>query len=234
MPTPHINAKLEDIAETVLMPGDPLRAKFFAEKFLENIKLVNTVRNMFAYTGTYKNKKVTIMGSGMGMPSMGIYSYELFTQYNVKNIIRIGTCGAYNKDLKIHDVVIGLGASTDSNYAHHYNLPGIFSATASFELVEKAVKAAKEKKANYHVGNILSSDVFYRSSPAESLKAWQKLNVLAVEMEAYALYTNAAETNKNALTILTVSDSLVTHETTTSEEREKTLIKMVEIALELI
>lgn len=232
MSTPHNKAKNGEIAKTVLMPGDPLRAKFIAENFLENPKLVNTVRNMFAYTGTYNGKEVTVMGSGMGMPSIGIYSYELFQFYGVEKIIRVGSCGAYQKDLKLYDVIIAQGACTDSGFASQYNLNGTFSAISSFELLRKAVEEADKLNIPYHVGNILSSDIFYHDE-ADSWKKWAKMGVLAVEMESYALFAQAARLNKKALTILTVSDSLVTKEETTAEEREKSFTQMMKIALEL-
>lgn len=232
MSTPHIGAKMGDIAETVLMPGDPLRAKFIAETFLEDVVQFNTVRNMFGYTGTYKGKKISVMGSGMGVPSIGIYSYELIHFYGVKNLIRIGSCGAIQKDLQLYDVIFGIGASTNSNFAHQYNLPGTYSATASYELLEKAKRAADEKGTHVTIGNILSSDTFYSEDPTE-VERWAKMGVLAIEMEAFALYCNAARAGVNALCILTVSDSIVNKEETTAEEREKSFTRMMEIALEL-
>lgn len=232
MSTPHIGAKMGDIAETVLLPGDPLRAKFIAETFLEDVVQFNTVRNMFGYTGTYKGKKISVMGSGMGVPSIGIYSYELIHFFGVKNLIRIGSCGAIQKDLQLYDVIFGIGASTNSNYAHQYNLPGTYSATASYELLEKAKKAADEKGTHVTVGNILSSDTFYTEDTTE-VERWAKMGVLAIEMEAFALYCNAARAGVNALCILTVSDSIVNKEETTAEEREKSFTRMMEIALEL-
>lgn len=232
MTTAHISAKKGDIAETVLMPGDPLRAKFIADTYLEGVVQFNTVRNMFGYTGTYKGKRISVMGSGMGMPSIGIYSYELIHFYGVKNLIRVGSCGAYSEDLKLYDIVIGMGACTNSNYAHHHDLPGTFSAICSWDLLYKAKQVADEKNIDIHVGNILSSDVFYNSNP-EVYKKWAAMGVLAVEMEAYSLYLNAAAAGVNALTILTVSDSLVTKLETTSDERETGFTKMMEIALEI-
>ena len=232
MSTPHIGAKMGDIAETVLLPGDPLRAKFIAETFLEDVVQFNTVRNMFGYTGTYKGKKISVMGSGMGVPSIGIYSYELIHFFGVKNLIRIGSCGAIQKDLQLYDVIFGIGASTNSNYAHQFNLPGTYSATASYELLEKAKKAADEKGTHVTVGNILSSDTFYTEDTTE-VERWAKMGVLAIEMEAFALYCNAARAGVNALCILTVSDSIVNKEETTAEEREKSFTRMMEIALEL-
>lgn len=232
MTTAHISAKKGDIAETILLPGDPLRAKFIADTFLEDVVQFNAVRNMFGYTGTYKGKRISVMGSGMGIPSIGIYTYELINFYGVKNLIRVGSCGAYSEDLKLYDIIIGMGACTNSNYAHHYELPGTFSAIASWDLLYKAKQVADEKNIDIHVGNILSSDVFYNTNP-DIYKKWASMGVLAVEMEAYALYLNAAAAGVNALTILTVSDSLVTKLETTSDERETGFSKMMEIALEL-
>lgn len=233
MPTPHNSAEKGDFAKTVLMPGDPLRAKYLAEHYLENVRQVNGVRGMLGFTGTYKGKEVSIMGSGMGMPSIGIYSYELYSEYGVENIIRIGSAGSIHKDVHIRDVIIAQGASTDSNFAHQYELPGTFSALSSYDLLEKAVTCAKEKKINYHVGNILSSDLFYHAD-VETNKRWQNMSLLGVEMESYALFCTAAYLGKKALTLLTVSDSLVNDEPdTTAEEREKTFTDMMEIALEI-
>ena len=233
IPTPHINVSEKGIiAETVLMPGDPLRAKFIAETYLEDAQQFNTVRNMFGYTGTYKGKKISIMGSGMGMPSIGIYSYELFNFYGVKNIIRIGSCGAIQEDVKIRDIILGISASTNSNFASQYGLPGTFAPTASWELVRKAVKVAEDKGIDIKVGNILSSDIFY-DDDKDVWKKWARMGVLAIEMEAAALYMNAARAGANALCVLTVSDSLVTHELTTAEERQTSFTSMMEIALEL-
>ncbi len=233
IPTPHINVSEQGIiAETVLLPGDPLRAKFIAETFLENPVQFNTVRNMFGYTGTYKGKRISVMGTGMGMPSIGIYSYELIHFYGVKNLIRIGSAGSLQENIKVRDIIIGMAASTNSNFAAQYNLPGTLAPTASFELLKKAVDAAHSKGIEPKVGNILSSDTFY-DDDSESWKKWAKMGVLAVEMEAAALYMNAARAGVNALCILTISDSLVTHEATTAEERQHTFTQMMEIALEL-
>lgn len=233
MPTPHIGVSEKGIiAETVLLPGDPLRAKFIAETFLENPVQFNTVRNMFGYTGTYKGKKISVMGTGMGMPSIGIYSYELINFYGCKNLIRIGSCGSLQENVKVYDIVIGMAASTNSNYASQFNLPGTLAPTASWELLKKAVKVAEEKGIQPKVGNIYSSDIFYDDEP-DSWKKWAKMGVLAVEMEAAALYMNAARAGVNALCLLTVSDSLVTHEATTAEERQTSFTQMMEIALEL-
>ncbi|MBN2851638.1 MAG: purine-nucleoside phosphorylase [Clostridia bacterium] len=233
IPTPHIQVdKKGIIAETVLLPGDPLRAKFIAETFLKDVIQFNSVRNAFGYTGTYNGKKISVMGTGMGMPSIGIYSYELIHFYDVKNLIRVGSCGALQENLKLYDIIIGMAASTNSNFQSQYDLPGYLAPTASWKLLKKAVDIAEKKKTEIHVGNIFSSDIFYDDNP-DSWKKWAKMGVLAVEMEAAALYMNAARANVNALCILTVSDSLVTHEVTTSEERQKSFTKMMEIALEL-
>ncbi len=231
MATPHISAKKGDFAKTVLMPGDPLRAKYIAENFLEDVKLVTSVRNMFGYTGTYKGRKISVMGSGMGQPSIGIYSYELYTEYDVENIIRVGSCGAYQEEVKVRDIIIAQGASTESGFAHQYGLPGTFAALADWTLLKKAVDTAEVQGKEVKVGNILSSDIFYNAQP-DAYKKWAEMGVLGVEMEAAALYMNAAKLGKKALCILTVSDSLVTHESTTAEERETTFTGMMELALE--
>lgn len=231
--TPHIEVDKEGvIAETILLPGDPLRAKFIAETYLENPVRFNAVRNAFGYTGTYKGKKVSVMGTGMGMPSIGIYSFELIHTYGVKNLIRVGSCGAFQGHLNLYDIIIGMSASTNSNFASQYGFPGTYAPTASWQLLKKAVDVAAEKDFPVTVGNILSSDIFYDDNP-DAWKQWAKMGVLAVEMEAAALYMNAARAGVNALCILTVSDSLVTHELTTSEERQTAFTKMMEIALEL-
>lgn len=232
-PTPHIGAATrEAIAETVLLPGDPLRAKHIAERFFTGAVQFNAVRNMFGYTGTYQGKPVSVMGSGMGIPSIGIYSYELIHFYGAKKLIRVGSCGSFQADVKIRDVVIGLSASTNSDYARQYNLPGTYAPSASWRLLRQAVEVAERKGINVRVGNILSSDVFYDDNP-DAWKQWAKMGVLAVEMEAAALYMNAARAGVEALCILTVSDSLVTHEATTAAERQTSFEQMVEIALEL-
>lgn len=232
IPTPHITAKFGDFAETVLMPGDPLRAKFIAENFLENAVLVNEVRGINGYTGFYKGKKVSVMASGMGQPSIGIYSYELFNFYGVKNIIRVGSCGSFDRDLHVRDIIIAMGACTNGNYASQYKLPGTFAPIASFELVKKAVEQCDKQGVKYKVGNILSSDMFYDDS--NSGMEWAKMGVLGVEMEAAALYCNAARAGKNALCICTVSDSAIyPEEDTTAEERQNSFTKMMEIALEI-
>lgn len=232
MPTPHNAAKMGDFAETVLMPGDPLRAKFIAENFLEDVVQVTGIRNMYGYTGYYKGKRVSVMGSGMGMPSIGIYSHELYTQYGVEKIIRIGSAGSYKKEAKLYDVVLAQGACTNSNWAHQYALPGTFSAIASFDLLQDAYKVAKENGVNVHVGNILSSDTFYEPT-SDTWKKWEAMGVIAVEMESYALYCNAAKLGKKALCILTISDSFVDPAITTAEERQTAFKDMMKIALEI-
>ena len=229
-PTPHNGARLGEIAKTVLMPGDPLRAKVIAETYLENPICFNTVRNMFGYTSTYHGKEISVMGSGMGMPSIGIYSYELFHFYDVDKIIRIGSAGGIQDDLRVMDVVVGLGACTDSNYAHQYQLPGTFAPIASYELVEKAVDVARRQGTPVHVGNILSSDVFYNEVSSEQ---WKKMGVLCVEMEAAALYMNAARAGKQALCLLTISDHLYRKESLSAKERQESFHSMMKIALEL-
>ncbi len=233
IPTPHITAKMGDFAKTVLMPGDPLRAKFIAETFLENSVLVNNVRGIQGYTGTYKGKRVSVMASGMGIPSMGIYSYELFNFYGVESIIRIGSAGAIAPDLKLRDIVVGVGSCTDSNYVHQFNLPGNYAPIASYELVRKADDKARELGiSNIRFGNLYASDTFY--DDAQSLAAWKKMNnVLAVEMESAALYMNAARANKKALAICTISDCPFTGEACTAEERQSTFKTMMELALEV-
>ena len=232
IPTAHNSAKAGDFAKTVLMPGDPLRAKYIAETYLENPRQVNAVRNMFGYTGTYKGKEISVMGGGMGMPSIGIYSYELFNFYDVDQVIRIGSAGAFQDNIKLMDVVIGMGACTDSNYAYQYGLPGTFAPIADYELLNRAVETAKRQGTNVGVGNVLSSDVFYNAmSNVNDL--WRDMGVLAVEMEAAALYMNAAKAGKKALCMLTISDHLYTGESLSAEDRQLGFGKMMEIALEL-
>ncbi len=231
MATPHIGANKGDIAETILLPGDPLRAKFIAENFLENIFQYNSIRNTLGFTGTYKGKKISVQGTGMGMPSCSIYSYELIHFYDCKNLIRIGTAGALSDKLNIGDLVIAMGACTDSNYANQYELSGNYAPIASYELLKKAVSKADNMKINYYVGNILSSDIFYSANNASS--KWAKMGVLAVEMEAAALYMNAAYAGVNALCMVTISDSLITGESSSAEQREKTFTDMIETALSL-
>ena len=230
-PTAHINAKPEDFAKTVLMPGDPLRSEFIAKNMLERAVLVNDVRGIKGYTGFYKGNKVSVMASGMGMPSIGIYSYELFNFFGVDNIIRVGTAGAFDKNLKLRDIVLAMGASTNSAYANQYNLPGTFSAIASFDLLCDAYRAAQKKNISCVVGNILSSDTFYDANPLSTDK-WIAMGIKCVEMESAALYLNAARAKKNALSILTISDNVITGEQTTPDERQSSFTDMVEIALE--
>lgn len=230
MPTPHNSAEKGQIAKIVLMPGDPLRAKFIAETYLENPVCYNQVRGMLGFTGKYKGVEISVQGSGMGIPSIGIYSHELFTEYGVDNIIRIGTAGAIADNVGLRDIIIAMGACTNSGFAAQFGLPGTFAPTASYELLENAVRSAAEKNAPYHVGNILSSDTFY--DDGNSLAKWQKMGVLGVEMEAAALYMNAARFNKNALCILTVSDCPLKGLSTTPEERRTSFTDMMEIALE--
>ena len=232
VPTPHISAKLGDFAKTVLMPGDPKRAKFIAENYLENAVLVNDVRGVQGYTGDYKGKRVSVRASGMGQPSIGIYSYELFNFYDVDAIIRVGSCGSFSPDLHVRDIVVAMGACTNGNYASQYNLPGTFSPIADFDLVRRAVEECQKAGVNYRVGNILSSDMFY--DDANSGMQWSKMGVLGVEMESAALYCNAARAGKKALCICTVSDSFIyPEENTTAEERQNSFTKMMEIALAL-
>ncbi|RDY22963.1 purine-nucleoside phosphorylase [Romboutsia maritimum] len=233
VPTPHNNAVVGDIAETILLPGDPLRAKFIAETFLEDAVQYNTVRGMYGYTGYYKGKKISVQGSGMGMPSIGIYSYELINFYGVKNLIRIGSAGAISDKLKLHDVVIGMGTCTDSNYAYQYNLPGSFAPIANFNLLQRAVNIAASQGTEVTVGNILSSDIFYSDAGLDNLASWKKMGVLCAEMEAAALYMNAARAGVNALCILTISDCPFTGEECSSHDRQIAFTKMMKIALEL-
>ena len=232
LPTPHIEANLGEIEKTVIMPGDPLRAKFIADNFLENVKCFNTVRNILGFTGTYNGKAVSVMASGMGMPSMGIYSYELFNFYNVENIIRIGTAGALHDDIKLMDLILAAGACTDSNYTQQFDLNGSFAPIASFSLLQKAFQIASENKLNVKVGNVLSTDVFYHDNQ-QAMLSWKKIGVLAVEMEAAALYMNAAKAKKKALCMLTISDHIYTGEALCAEDRQLGFGKMMEIALEL-
>lgn len=236
-PTPHINAKPDDFGQTVLMPGDPLRSKFIAETFLENATLVNNVRGVQGYTGNYKGIRVSVMASGMGMPSMGIYSHELFNNFGVQNIMRIGSAGAIRPEVAVRDIVIGQGVCTDSNWADQFHLPGSFSPICSYQMLEACVHSAKEVGAVFHVGNLLSSDRFYGDDDGipEIMKAntaWAKMGVMAVEMESAALYMNAARYGKSALAICTVSDHLLTGEALSSEERQYSFTQMMEIALE--
>lgn len=231
-PTPHNAAKYGEIAKTVLMPGDPLRAKFIAENFLTDVKQFNSIRNMFGYTGKYNGREVSVMGSGMGIPSISLYTYELFNFYDVENIIRIGTTGAIHDDLGIGDLVIAQGACTDSNYASHFNLPGTFAPIASYKLLKSAVDAADELGVKYMVGNVLSSDVFYTGG-FDGFMKWKSMGVLCAEMESFGLYMNAAQAGKNALCILTVSDCPMKGIETTAEERQNSFTNMMKVALSL-
>ena len=231
-PTPHIGAKYGDIAETVIMAGDPLRVKLMAERFLENPVQFNNVRGMLGYTGTYKGKRVSVMGHGMGMPSIGIYSYELYNFYGVKTIIRVGSAGSINNDLHIGDLAIAMGACTNSNYAAQYELPGTFSPIADFSLVRAAAESCERFGYPYMVGNLLSSDTFYSEYPHTD--KWINMGVLAVEMEIAALYMNAARSGNRALGICTISDHILTGEVTTAEERQNNFTHMMDVAFSLI
>ncbi|MBR5448665.1 MAG: purine-nucleoside phosphorylase [Clostridia bacterium] len=236
-PTPHINAAPEDFARTVLMPGDPLRSEFIAKNFLTDAKLVNNVRGVNGYTGTYKGTRVSVMASGMGMPSIGIYSYELYSFFGVDNIIRVGSAGAMREDIRVRDIVIGMGASTNSAFAHQYHLPGTFAPICNYELLKACTGCADELALRYHVGNILSSDTFYNDNDGipeamNSSAPWTKMGVMAVEMEAAGLYMTAARLGKNALAVCTVSDHLITGEATSAEERQSSFTDMMTLALE--
>ena len=231
-PTPHIGALKGEIAETVIMAGDPLRIKFIAENFLEDPVQFNSVRNMLGYTGSFRGKRVSVMGHGMGIPSIGIYTYELYHFYGVKTIIRVGSAGSYDPDLHLGDLVIAMGASTDSNYGAQYELPGTYAPIADFELLRDAAASCERRGYRYKVGNVLSSDVFYHANP--QIDKWRKMGVVAVEMEASALYMNAAYAGRRALVICTISDHVLTGEVTTPEERQTTFTKMVEVALDLL
>lgn len=232
MSTPHINAKVGDFAKTVLMPGDPLRSRMIAEKFLENPVLVNNVRGVQGYTGTWKGVPVSVMASGMGMPSIGIYTYELFNFFDVDNIIRIGSAGAMRDDLNVMDLVAGQGACTDSNFAHQFELNGTFAPIADFTLLSEAVAAAKDKGIDMKVGNILSGDNFYSPPGCDSADKWKRMGVMAVEMEAAALYMNAAYAGKRGLCICTISDHLYREEALSAEERQMSFTQMIEVALD--
>ncbi len=229
IPTPHIEAKKGDFAPVVLMPGDPLRSAFIAQNYLQDARLINNVRGVQGYTGCYHGRPVSVMASGMGMPSMGIYSYELFAFYGVEAIIRVGSAGAISDKLKLRDIVLGQGACTNSNYAAQYQLPGAFCPIAGFDLLCGAVDAARQLGYAVQVGNLFSSDTFY--DDANSLAAWKKMGVLAIEMESAALYCNAARLGKQALCICTVSDNPFTGEGCSSQERQTTFTQMMEIAL---
>lgn len=232
IPTPHIKAIEGQIAKTVLMPGDPLRAKFIADKYLSEAICFNQVRNMLGFTGTYKGKRISVMGSGMGMPSIGIYSYELFHFYGVENIIRIGSAGALADTVKLRDIVIAMTASTNSNYAAQFKMPGTISPCADFSLLRRAVEVAEKKKLRAVVGNVLSSDTFYDDN-ADANDLWKKMGILAIEMETAALYLNAVRAGKKALGIFTVSDHIYTGEALSSEERQSSFTDMMEVALEV-
>ena len=227
--TPHINQTAE-IAETILLPGDPLRAKYIAENFLSDVEQFNSVRNILGFTGTYKNKKISVMGTGMGNPSIGIYSYELINIFGVKNLIRVGSCGAIKKEINLYDIILAQGSCSDSRYADQFKLLGNISPIASFDLLHKAYLTAQELNIKPYVGNVFATDIFY-ADMEESLK-WAELGVLAAEMESTALYLNAMRYNANALTILTVSNNLVTHEQTTAQERQTAFTNMINLALE--
>ena len=226
----HIAASKGQIAETVLLPGDPLRADFIAENFLEGAVKYTDIRNMYGFTGTYKGVPVSVQGTGMGMPSMGIYSWELITQYDVKNLIRIGTAGAFSDKLNLGDVVLALAASTDSNYQHAFDIPGQFSPCASWELVEKAYEASKATGIRFKAGNVVTCDVFYEFG--DWWKKWSKMGVMAVEMETAALYMNAAYNDVNALSIISISDNFVTGAKSSVEDRTKAFTDMMKLALE--
>ena len=230
-PTAHIAAQYDDIAKTVIMCGDPLRAKFIAEKYLEDPKLFNEVRGMLGYTGLYKGKRVSVMGHGMGIPSIGIYSYELFNYYDVENIIRVGTAGALTADMKIGDMLFAQAACTDSDYGHQYGFPARFAPIADFGLLESAARVARENGFPFQVGNIYSADVFYDES--EKQMKWGKFGVKAVEMESAGLYINAAASGKKALTICTISDQLVHRKYASTEERRSSFTNMMKVALEI-
>jgi purine-nucleoside phosphorylase len=231
-PTPHIEAQVGEIAETILLPGDPLRAKFIADNFLTDVKQFNSTRNMLGFTGYYNGTRVSVMGTGMGCPSIGIYSYELMNIYGCKNLIRVGTAGTMQKQVHVRELVFAQGACSTSNYPALFGLPGSFAPICSYELLEKAVAVAKEKGYTYHVGNVLSSDMFY-SVNLPCGKTWPEMGVLAVEMEAAALYSNAAAAGANALCILTISDGDEDAGDTTAQERQTTFTQMMEVALSL-
>ena len=231
-PTPHIGAQYGEIAETVIMAGDPLRAKLMAERFLDDAVQFNNVRGMLGFTGTYKGKRISVMGHGMGMPSIGIYTYELFNFYGVKTIVRVGSAGAIQTDLHLGDLVIAQGACTNSNYAAQYELPGTFAPIGDFQLLRKAAEACDRMGYAYKVGNVLSSDVFYNENAHND--KWSTMGVLAVEMEIAALYMNAARSGNRALAICTVSDHILTGEVTTAEERQNTFTKMMDVAFSLL
>ena len=229
----HISAAKGEIAESVLLPGDPLRAKYIAENFLDGPRCYNEIRNMYGFTGTYRGVPVSVQGTGMGMPSIGIYSWELMEEYGVRNLIRIGTAGSFHEEIKVRDIVVGVTASTDSNYAHAFSLPGTYAPGASYELLSKLRDASEKTGITFHAGNILSADVFYETEP-DWWKRWASMGVMAVEMEAAALYMNAAYHRANALAMMTISDHFVTGESAGSEEREKDFTGMMRLALETV
>lgn len=230
--TPHIDPKGVEIAETILLPGDPLRAKFIAETYLDNPRCFNQVRGMLGFTGTYRGTPVSVMGTGMGIPSISLYTYELIHFFDVKNLIRVGSCGAMQPEMELYDVVIAQGASTDSNYLHQFNLPGTWAALSSYRLLEKAKRTADERGQRTHVGNVLSSDLFYGADP-DAMGKWMSMGILAAEMESAGLFANAAAAKVDALAIFTVSDHILTHAKTTPDERQTAFTSMIEIALEL-
>ncbi|MHC1770675.1 MAG: purine-nucleoside phosphorylase [Flexilinea sp.] len=229
--TPHVGCSPEDFAETVLMPGDPLRAKMIAEKYLTDPELINNIRGIQGYTGFYEGKRISVMASGMGMPSIGIYSFELFNFFHVGSIIRIGSAGAIHPDLKLYDIVIAQGACTDSAYFKNFNIRGSYAPIADFGLLRKAVDECENRGLSYKVGNILSSDVFYSEGGIKESLEWRKFGVLAVEMESAALYMNAARAGKKALTICTISDLMEDGKAATAEERQNAFHEMMKVAL---
>ena len=231
-PTPHIGAQYGEIAETVIMAGDPLRAKVMADKYLENPVQFNNIRGMLGFTGTYKGKRVSVMGHGMGIPSIGIYTYELYNFYDVKTIIRVGSSGSIHPDLHVGDLVIAMGACTNSNYAAQYELPGTYAPIADFDLCRRAAEACEKFGYKYKVGNVFSSDTFYTENAHND--KWMNMGVLAVEMEAPALYMNAARSGNKGLVICTVSDHILNGEATTAEERQNSFTHMMDVAFELI
>ena len=231
-PTPHIGAKYGEIAETAIMAGDPLRVKFMAENFLEDAVQFNNVRGMLGYTGTYKGKRISVMGHGMGGPSIGIYTYELYNFYGVKQIIRVGSAGSIKENLHVGDLVIAMGACTNSNYAAQYELPGTFAPIADFGMLRRAAETCDRLGYRYQVGNVLTSDTFYTENPHN--EKWINMGVLAVEMEIAILYMNAARSGNKALAICTVSDHIITGEATTAEERQLTFTKMMDVAFSVI
>ncbi len=233
MPTPHIEAKDGEIAESILLPGDPLRAKYIADNFLEDVQQFNRVRNMLGYTGYYQGKSVSVMGTGMGMPSIGIYSYELIKFYGVKNLIRVGSAGSIQPDVRVKDIVIAQAASTNSNFSKQFDVRGELAAISDYRLMSSAAKRAQELKLKYHVGNIMSSDTFYDFQD-ESWKKWAQMGVLCLEMEAYALFLTAASLQAKALTICTISDSLVSGESMSHQDRETSLGDMIGLTLDIV